>query len=98
NDIELTQAQAEKLATANALLTEKPLTQENRKKQVDEVISQWTAITAAAEQAREDDLSLTDEQFDEYAALRPDMDVEAWKKSLKEAGFSAVEIKQRVAE
>lgn len=98
NDIELTQNHAEKLATAQALLTKKPLSQETRKQQVDEVVKNWTAITAAAEQARLNELPLAESDFDRYAAMRPDLDVDAWKKTLKEAGFSDMEVKQRVAE
>jgi len=98
NDVELTEADALKLATANALISKKPLSEETRKQQIEEAVKNWTAVTAAAEAARAQNLTVTPEEVEKYAAMKPDIDLAKWQQTLAEAGFSKEEVQQRLTE
>jgi len=98
NDVELTEADALKLATANALISKKPLSEETRRQQIDEAVKNWTAITAAAEAARAQNLTVAPEEVEKYAAMKPGADLAKWQQTLTESGFSNEEVQQRMTE
>jgi len=96
NDVELTSDDATRLAEARALMEKKPLTEETRKDQIKDAVKRWTDIAAAAELAREKNLSVSKDDLDRYAAMHPDVDLEKLRKSLAEVGYTPEQVDQHV--
>ncbi len=92
NEKELTEDQAARLAQVAAKLKEETVTPENRQEKITEAVRSWTMITAAAEQARKQELNLSSSEVDRYAEMRPDFEIDDWKKGMAEVGFTKAEI------
>lgn len=100
NDKELTEDEAARLARVASQLRPKSPGEPaaDPQDQITQSIRQWTAITAAAEQARKEEITLSSAEIDKYAAAQKDFDLAAWKKAMASAGFTRAQIDQQLAD
>src|SRR5690606_11823402 len=87
NSKELTEDEAARLALVKAKIDDIAIAPDNRQARITEVVRDWTSVMAAAEQAREKELSVSNLEVERYVAMRPDFDSDAWKKGMAEVGF-----------
>jgi len=92
NDRVLSGDQAENWAEAYALVNGKKLTDDTRRMETRNAAAEWAAITALAEDARRQKVSVADDEIEKYANMRAGFKLVAWKDAMQKSGFTPGEI------